>query len=184
MKTERHFYSNISLFVGNVLPLFIYPVLYEAIFMSVCFSYAALPFSFLLLYVFPPLCFTPSYPSLLISTSPPRSILTLICHSESWGGSVLRSDSYKILIGTRNMIVREKGGWNRKKGRDGNTFFLVKKPLAQKLFPPLRHPCRSSPSSLNVFTPSSWSVSLPLASSPLHPPPALFWSPDRVNYWH
>lgn len=79
----------------------------------------------LLLYVSPPLCFAPP-PTFHFDPTP---ILTLICHSElggggrdgDWGGgSLLWSDSYKLLIGIRNMIAREEGGWIGGKGRDGH----------------------------------------------------------------
>lgn len=36
---------------------------------------------------------------------------------------MLWSDSYKILIGTRNMIAREKGGWMERRGREGERTF-------------------------------------------------------------
>lgn len=123
MKIGRHFHSIISLSVGNFLPLsVIYPVSHSPISPSVSFSLAALPPLSLLLFVVT-LCIS----TILLYTRLPLPLSTLLQHpfspssviQRAGGGSLLWSDSYKILIGTRNMIARKKGGWNGVKRRDG-----------------------------------------------------------------
>lgn len=109
------------------------------------------------------------------------SILSLICHSESWGvGSLLRSDSYKILIGTRNMIGRENEweGWKEKYPHE-NKLCLRKAMhflsfLHQRWF-------SGSILFLSLRPPSACSVLVFLLLIALT---TLLWSPDRVNYWY
>lgn len=90
---------------------------------SLC-SHAALPPSLHLLFLATS-CFSTSQLftvlPLLLFTLPQHSFSTssVIQGVESGGGgSLLWSDSYKILISTRNMIAREKGGWNVENGRN------------------------------------------------------------------
>lgn len=123
----------------------IYPVSYSCLSQSVTFfsHLAALLRPFHSHYFLVTSCF----PTTLLYTLVPLPLFTLPQHpfspssviqragggGEQERGSLLWSDSYKILIGTRNMIAREKGGWNGEKGgRDGEEIFPWIKALSQQ----------------------------------------------------
>lgn len=98
---------------------------------------------FLLLYVSPPLLpLSPTFHFAPNTHSHPH--LSFRELGVGWGMRRCVSDSYKILIGTRNMIAREKGGWNWEKLclRNANYFLSL-----------LRYPCLSgSLSSPHVYS--------------------------------
>lgn len=186
MKIGRHFHCIISLSVGNFLPLLvIYPLPYSSVsqtaFLLTC-STASLFLSCFFsvwLYVSPPLCFTPSH----LSHSPPHLSFRELGW---WGGSLLWSDSYKILIGTRNMIAREKGGWNWRKGEGWIENFPWINALSEKcslfsIYPVIF--CISGSSCFPLLPSFFLNLLLSSCSSTFLPPTALLWSPDGVSYW-
>lgn len=180
MKIGRHFPCIISLSVGNSVPLLvIYKVSHSCIRQSGSRLICRAASHFCLSYFTATSCFSGAkrFPVLPLAAAhfAWALVLTLICHSRSegrgWGGrqrgSLLWSDSYKILIGTRNMIGREKGWAERGKKRVGGSKGKISHEL---MFP-------SAP--LFFLPPPVWFPLPPfflLLVSPLR------WSPDRVNY--
>lgn len=109
-------------------------------------------------------------PTLRLFTLPQQPFSSSSVIQGAEGGSLLWSDSYKLLTDTRNMIARKRVGGMRKKGRVGERFFPFLSPLHQLSFSSqhitLLYLVISLSFSLNLISSSVSSSSL----TPLLPP--------------